>query len=284
MRSSWSLTLLAVLANGAHAEPLTLAAAFAEAHASSPNVAAQALQIDAARSAVLPSGALPDPKASLSVTDFPIPGHWQAGPVSTTSVCCRSKSPRRCRAAPSAAPGSSRPRRTSVSPTGASRPSSARRKWAPARRGCAFLLQRNHQGHNPTDVAERGLLRLRRAPPGSPVGGRSAPVYNARRFLIDDAIGDCVVIPWAASPNSGGDFDGFSHIFCRKSDRRPVQSATFIWIVEQMKAENTHHDTVDRRETAAAIANILKLSDQPESSGHRRTPIRPVMASSSYLR
>ena len=74
MRSSWSLTLLAVLAGSAHAEPLTLAAALAEARATSPNVAAQALQIDAARSAVLPSGALPDPKASVGVTDFPISG------------------------------------------------------------------------------------------------------------------------------------------------------------------------------------------------------------------
>jgi cobalt-zinc-cadmium efflux system outer membrane protein len=73
----WLFTTAAALlvgAVGAHAEPLTLAAALAEARASSPNVAAQALQIDAARSGVTPAGQLPDPKFSVGATDFPISG------------------------------------------------------------------------------------------------------------------------------------------------------------------------------------------------------------------
>jgi len=74
MRFAWLISASALAAGVAHADPLTLAAALAQARTSSPNVTAQALQIDAARSAVIPSGALPDPKASVGITDFPISG------------------------------------------------------------------------------------------------------------------------------------------------------------------------------------------------------------------
>ncbi len=74
MRSLSILATATLFAGVAHAEPLTLADVLSRARASSPNVAAQTLQIDAARSAVIPSGELPDPKASVGVTDFPISG------------------------------------------------------------------------------------------------------------------------------------------------------------------------------------------------------------------
>ncbi|WP_158914839.1 TolC family protein [Caulobacter sp. S45] len=74
MRPLWMVVGGALWASAVHAEPLTLAAALAEARASAPNVAAQASMVDAARSAVIPAGALPDPKASVGVTDFPISG------------------------------------------------------------------------------------------------------------------------------------------------------------------------------------------------------------------
>jgi outer membrane protein TolC len=78
MRPAWLITILSALlasaAGAAYAEPLTLAAALAEARMSSPNVTAQALQIDAARSEVTPASQLPDPKLSVGATDFPISG------------------------------------------------------------------------------------------------------------------------------------------------------------------------------------------------------------------
>jgi outer membrane protein TolC len=74
MRPASLLTLLATLAGAAHAEPLTLADALSRARTSAPSIAAKALQVDAARAAAGPAGALPDPKISVGVTDFPISG------------------------------------------------------------------------------------------------------------------------------------------------------------------------------------------------------------------
>ena len=74
MRRVWLLATATLLAGAAHAQPLTLADALARARASAPGLKASALQVEAARDAVLPAGALPDPKVSVGVTDFPISG------------------------------------------------------------------------------------------------------------------------------------------------------------------------------------------------------------------
>jgi len=74
MRSLSLLAVATLFASAAHAEPLTLADALSRARTSAPGVTAKALQVDAARAAAIPAGALPDPKASVGVTDFPISG------------------------------------------------------------------------------------------------------------------------------------------------------------------------------------------------------------------
>ncbi len=74
MRSLYLLAVATLWAGAAQAEPLTLADALNRARTSAPNVAAKALQVEAARAAAIPAGALPDPKASVGVTDFPISG------------------------------------------------------------------------------------------------------------------------------------------------------------------------------------------------------------------
>jgi cobalt-zinc-cadmium efflux system outer membrane protein len=74
MRSLSLLATAALLAGAAHAEPLTLVDALSRARTSAPGVTAKALQVDAARAAAIPAGALPDPKASVGVTDLPISG------------------------------------------------------------------------------------------------------------------------------------------------------------------------------------------------------------------
>jgi outer membrane protein TolC len=74
MRSLYVLAVATLFAGAAHAEPLTLAEALSRARSSAPGVTAKALQVDAARAAAIPAGALPDPKASVGVTDFPISG------------------------------------------------------------------------------------------------------------------------------------------------------------------------------------------------------------------
>lgn len=58
----------------AAAEPLTYAAALARAESAAPSLQAKTLQIDAARSAAISAPALPDPKLSFGVQDFPISG------------------------------------------------------------------------------------------------------------------------------------------------------------------------------------------------------------------
>jgi outer membrane protein TolC len=74
MRSRSLLAAATLFASAAHAEPLTLADALSRARTVAPGVTAKALQVEAARAAALPAGALPDPKASVGVTDFPISG------------------------------------------------------------------------------------------------------------------------------------------------------------------------------------------------------------------
>jgi len=74
MRSLSLLAVATLFATAAQAEPLTLADALGRARTSAPGVTAKALQVEAARAAALPAGALPDPKASVGVTDFPISG------------------------------------------------------------------------------------------------------------------------------------------------------------------------------------------------------------------
>ncbi len=74
MRSAWFLTLLAVLANAAHAAPLTFRQALDRAVTSAPSLQAASLQSEAARSAALAAGALPDPKLNFAVEGFPVSG------------------------------------------------------------------------------------------------------------------------------------------------------------------------------------------------------------------
>jgi outer membrane protein TolC len=74
MRSLSLLAVATLFAGAAHAEPLTLADALNRARTSAPGVTAKALQVEAARAAAIPAGALPDPKASVGVTDLPISG------------------------------------------------------------------------------------------------------------------------------------------------------------------------------------------------------------------
>jgi cobalt-zinc-cadmium efflux system outer membrane protein len=61
-------------ARGAYAEPITFTDALSRAVTSAPSLRASSLGIDAARAGVRPAGALPDPKVSVGVTDFPISG------------------------------------------------------------------------------------------------------------------------------------------------------------------------------------------------------------------
>jgi outer membrane protein TolC len=74
MRSLYFVAAATLFAGAAHAEPLTLADALNRARTSAPGVTAKALQVEAARAAAIPAGALPDPKASVGATDFPISG------------------------------------------------------------------------------------------------------------------------------------------------------------------------------------------------------------------
>jgi outer membrane protein TolC len=72
--AGFGAALTALFAGAAEADSVTLADALSRARTSAPGVAAKALQVEAARAAAIPAGALPDPKASLGVTDFPISG------------------------------------------------------------------------------------------------------------------------------------------------------------------------------------------------------------------
>jgi cobalt-zinc-cadmium efflux system outer membrane protein len=56
------------------ASALTLAEALRQAEREAPSLAAQAAQVDAARSSAIPAGELPDPKLMLGVQNFPVEG------------------------------------------------------------------------------------------------------------------------------------------------------------------------------------------------------------------
>lgn len=69
-----AIALSCLTAGAVRAEPLTLAEALARAGGAAPSLKSGKLRIDAARAAAVPAGALPDPKVSVGVTDFPISG------------------------------------------------------------------------------------------------------------------------------------------------------------------------------------------------------------------
>ena len=80
-RSSWlshcrlaMLLGLAGLAGSTYAEPLSFDAALALAVGETPTLRAEAFQIDAARQAAIPAGALPDPRLALGLDNVPIEG------------------------------------------------------------------------------------------------------------------------------------------------------------------------------------------------------------------
>ncbi len=62
------------LAGGAHAAPLTYAAALQAAGQTSPTLQARGLQVESARAAAQAAGALPDPELTAGVDNFPISG------------------------------------------------------------------------------------------------------------------------------------------------------------------------------------------------------------------
>jgi outer membrane protein TolC len=66
--------MLALLATNARAEPLTYAGALSLAERSAPGVQAKALQVEASRSAARAAGALPDPRLSVGIDNFPVSG------------------------------------------------------------------------------------------------------------------------------------------------------------------------------------------------------------------
>ena len=70
----WTPLVLALLATTARAEPLTYAGALLLAEQSAPGLQAKALQVQASRSAARAAGALPDPRLSVGIDNFPISG------------------------------------------------------------------------------------------------------------------------------------------------------------------------------------------------------------------
>jgi cobalt-zinc-cadmium efflux system outer membrane protein len=69
-----TLVVAAALASPAKAGPLTYAAALNDALASAPSLQAATLQSDAARASAQAAGALPDPKLTAGVDNFPVSG------------------------------------------------------------------------------------------------------------------------------------------------------------------------------------------------------------------
>ena len=65
---------LVLLGASAAAEPLTFEAAVRTAMRESPDLAARELEVEAARSAAIPAGALPDPKLFAGLENFPVSG------------------------------------------------------------------------------------------------------------------------------------------------------------------------------------------------------------------
>lgn len=74
MRTLIAALVLVLAAGGAHADPLTYAAALDLAGRGAPSVQASALKIDAARAASRAAGRLPDPKLSVGIDNFPVSG------------------------------------------------------------------------------------------------------------------------------------------------------------------------------------------------------------------
>ncbi len=74
-----------VLSGSAHAAPLTYAAALQMAAHTSPTLQARDLQVDSARAASRAAGALPDPKLTAGIDNFPISGP-PAGRFNTDSM------------------------------------------------------------------------------------------------------------------------------------------------------------------------------------------------------
>jgi outer membrane protein TolC len=72
----WTLALVAgvALAGPVQAGPLTYAAALQRAVSTAPGIEASRLGVEAARAAVGPAGALPDPKLGLSLENVPVTG------------------------------------------------------------------------------------------------------------------------------------------------------------------------------------------------------------------
>lgn len=68
------LLIASAAAVSAHAEPMTFDQALARAGANAPDLEANALRVDAARSASRAAGALPDPTLSLGLDNVPISG------------------------------------------------------------------------------------------------------------------------------------------------------------------------------------------------------------------
>ena len=66
--------LLASIVGTAFAEPLSFDSALALAVRETPALRAEAAQVDAARHAAIPAGALPDPKLVLGIDNLPIEG------------------------------------------------------------------------------------------------------------------------------------------------------------------------------------------------------------------
>lgn len=74
MRLAWLLTTSALFAAAAHAAPLTFDQALVRAADSAPSLKAASLQADAARSDARAAGALPDPKLTFGLDNFPLSG------------------------------------------------------------------------------------------------------------------------------------------------------------------------------------------------------------------
>ncbi len=74
MRLFFCVTLLALIPGIAIAEPLTFVAALDHAAHGAPSIRAKTLGVDAARSARIAAGALPDPTLAVGIDSFPISG------------------------------------------------------------------------------------------------------------------------------------------------------------------------------------------------------------------
>jgi cobalt-zinc-cadmium efflux system outer membrane protein len=80
MRLAWLLSATALCAGAAVADPLTYDAALKLADQSTPSLLAKAADVQAATSAAIAAGRLPDPKLSLEAMDFPISGPLSGRP------------------------------------------------------------------------------------------------------------------------------------------------------------------------------------------------------------